>query len=82
MGAAYDYSGNVIGEYVGDSETEVMTELRRRHPDAAEIRVRHGESPVVAQQRHDKALMQAARKRRNRRRDALAKASRRRNRQG
>lgn len=55
MGAAYDYDGNVLGEAQGDTAEEVLNRLKSTFPEAAEIRIRHGESPVAAEARRSRA---------------------------
>lgn len=50
MGQAFDASGQVLGEAVGETKRDVFDKLIEKHPDAAEIRVRSlGPGEIVRQ---------------------------------
>lgn len=44
MGEAFDRSGNKIGEASGPTRADVLRELKRQAPDAAEVRIRSAET--------------------------------------
>jgi hypothetical protein len=55
MGQAFDRDGNVLGEAEGDTRREVLDQLERMHPTAAEIRIKAMKEKVEAVERTQQA---------------------------
>lgn len=72
MGAAFDYDGKLLGEFTGSTKEEVFSELNKQFPEAAHIEIH-----ALLQRKAELTKRRA----RNRRREQIAKATRKRQRQ-